>query len=272
VNQDGKYTISYRSVDKAGNVEAAKSIGFNLDSTAPVILVSGLTDGMSYNDSGDLTPQPTITDNLSGVDMTKTAAMLDGQNVQQGVAIPLYTLPLGSHAFTVTANDAAGNAQSVTVTFWTYADLDSLKALVTRFTDNKGIDNAGISKSLQKRLAQGELGEFVQLVRVQTGKHITNAAAKYLMRDAQAFLDYLKAKVNQFTSDKSINRADLAKDLLEALNEGNVKDFAEKVQEESGKHISQDAAISLLQGLQSLLAESKDNNTESGNKQQASEK
>ena len=71
LSQDGKYTVSYRSTDNAGNVEAVKTIGFNLDATAPTITVSGLVYG-TYSDSMDITPILTLSDNLSGVDSSKT--------------------------------------------------------------------------------------------------------------------------------------------------------------------------------------------------------
>ena len=107
-NQDGQYTVSYRSTDYAGNVEVAKTISFKLDSTAPEITVKNLVNG-SYNDSQDVTPVITLDESLSGIDASKTTITLDGQAVQHGGTIPLYSLPLGSHTFIVTASDLAGN-------------------------------------------------------------------------------------------------------------------------------------------------------------------
>lgn len=53
-SQDGMYTVSYRSTDKAGNVEAVKTVGFNLDATAPTITVSGLVNSPCRNWSHSL--------------------------------------------------------------------------------------------------------------------------------------------------------------------------------------------------------------------------
>lgn len=39
-NQDGRYNLSYRSTDKAGNVEAAKHVSFDIDKTAPTATVT----------------------------------------------------------------------------------------------------------------------------------------------------------------------------------------------------------------------------------------
>ena len=159
-DKDDKYTVSYRSTDNAGNAEAVKTIDFNLDSTLPTITVTGLVYG-TYSDSMDITPILTLSDNLSGVDSSKTTVTISTygelQTVQQGAAIPLYTLPLGSHTFIVTASDLAGNTSSQTVIFQTTTSIQSLQALVTRFTNAGWIDNAGIANSLQSKLANNNL-------------------------------------------------------------------------------------------------------------------
>ncbi|MFH5181442.1 OmpL47-type beta-barrel domain-containing protein [Paenibacillus sp. TAB 01] len=139
LSQDGNYTVSYRSTDNAGNVEAIKAIGFNLDATAPTITVSGLVYG-TYSDSMDITPIFTLGDNLSGVDSSKSTVTVSTygvkQTVQKGAAIPMYTLSLGTHTLIVTASDLAGNTESQTVMFQTTTSTQSLQALVTRFTNS----------------------------------------------------------------------------------------------------------------------------------------
>ncbi|MDQ0897885.1 OmpL47-type beta-barrel domain-containing protein [Paenibacillus sp. V4I7] len=184
INQDGSYIIMYRSVDNAGNVETARNISFNLDAHMPSVTISSPVKDNSYNDSGDLTLQFNVTDDLSGVDNNLTTVTLDGMTVQQATTIPLYSLALGTHTLTVTSSDLAGNTQSVTVTFQTITNIDSLMALVTRFSGNNGIDNGGIANSLQKKLEKGNLNSFINEVQAQSGKHISNEAAAYLLRDA----------------------------------------------------------------------------------------
>ncbi|WP_052487494.1 GH92 family glycosyl hydrolase [Gordoniibacillus kamchatkensis] len=187
VSQDGKYTLSYRSTDNTGNVEAAKTVSFNLDATAPTITVTGVVYG-TLSDAGDMTPIVTVNDNLSGVDSGKTTVTLDVYGLQQGTTIPLYTLPLGSHTLVVTSSDQAGNVGSKTVIFQTTASIESLKALVTRFAGAGWIDNAGIARSLQAKLAANNVADFVNEVKAQSGKHISSQAANYLLRDAQYLL------------------------------------------------------------------------------------
>lgn len=183
-SKDGNFTLSYRSTDNVGNEESVKSIRFSLDNTAPIITVSPPIED-SYNDSVDLIPQFTVSDSSSGVDGSKTVVTLDGQNLQQGVAIPLYTLKLDTHTLTITASDVAGNVQNQTVTFRTTANMESLKDLVERFAQNKGIDNAGIAKSLQAKLASGDLSSFINELQAQSGKHISSDASNFLLRDAK---------------------------------------------------------------------------------------
>ncbi|MDQ0897847.1 LamG-like jellyroll fold domain-containing protein [Paenibacillus sp. V4I7] len=189
-DKDDKYTVSYRSTDNAGNAEEAKIISFNLDATLPAITVSGVVYG-TFNDSGDMTPIIKLSDNLSGVDGSKTTVTLDTYGIQQGATIPLYTLPLGSHTLVVTASDLAGNTNSQTIMFQTTTSIQSLQALVTRFINMGWIDNPGIAKSLQSKLAANNLPDFVNEVQAQSSKHISAQAADYLLRDAK----YLSASV-----------------------------------------------------------------------------
>ncbi len=179
--------MSYRSTDNAGNVEAAKTISFNLDSTAPNITVMNVVYG-NYNDSLDVTPVIKLDDSLSGVDSSKTTVTLDGNAVQQGATIPLYTLPLGSHTIIVTASDLAGNTSNKEIVFRTTTSIQSLRDLVTRFTNAGWIDSAGIANSLQSKLSSNALAAFVNEVKAQSGKHISVEAADYLIRDAQYLL------------------------------------------------------------------------------------
>ncbi|NOU70383.1 DUF4838 domain-containing protein [Paenibacillus sp. LMG 31458] len=186
-SQDGKYTISYRSIDNAGNIEMPKTVSFKLDAIAPTITVTGLVYG-TYSDSVDITPIIVLSDDLSGVDNSKTTVMLDTYVVQQGITIPLYTLPLGLHELIVTSGDLAGNAESQMILFQTTTNSNSLKSLVTYFANAGWIDNAGIANSLQSKLDASNFAAFVNEVNAQSGKHITSQAASYLLRDAQYLL------------------------------------------------------------------------------------
>jgi hypothetical protein len=187
LNQDGQYTVSYRSTDNSGNVETVKSISFKLDLTGPTIKAAGVVNG-TYNDSTDITPVITLDDKFSGVDTSKTSVTLDGKDVQQGATIQLYKLPLGSHTFIVTASDLAGNTSRQTIVFQTTTSIKSMQDLVTLFTKTGWIDHAGIADSLQSKLNSNALTALVNEVKAQSGKHISAEAADLLIRDAQYLL------------------------------------------------------------------------------------
>ncbi|KRF43672.1 Ig-like domain-containing protein [Paenibacillus sp. Soil787] len=160
---------------------------YKSDFTPPEITVTGLVYG-TYSDDPAVTPVIALSDNLSGVDNSKTTVTLDTYGVQQDATIALYTLPLGSHTYTVTSSDLAGNVGSTSVVFQTKASIQSIQALVTLFTNKQWIDSAGISNSLQSKLAANDLVDFVSAVQAQSGKHISSEAAKYLLRDARYVL------------------------------------------------------------------------------------
>jgi hypothetical protein len=155
------------------------------DTTAPTIAVTGLEDGAVLGNSDELSVQVALSDDLSGIDDSKTAVTLDGNAYVSGTTLPLYTLAPGAHTFKVSASDKAGNTAAVTLTFATYTDEETLKQLVTSFREDGSIDSAGITNSLLKKLQAGQLKSFMNEVEAQRGKHIAEAAAVYLLRDAR---------------------------------------------------------------------------------------
>ncbi len=185
LDQDGAYSISYRSIDTVGHVETTKVLNLKRDGTAPEIVLS-VTE--SVYDSDDFIPSFTTYDNGSGVDASKTTITLDGQTLEQGKTIALYSLTLGSHTLIVTATDQAGNESSVKALFQVKTSLPSLQSLVALFTSSGSIDNQGIANSLQSKLTKGNLDSFLQEVKAQSGKHISNEAASILQRDAEELL------------------------------------------------------------------------------------
>ncbi|MDQ0972352.1 pectin methylesterase-like acyl-CoA thioesterase/lysophospholipase L1-like esterase [Neobacillus niacini] len=187
IDKDGKYDVSYRSVDNAGNIEEKQNISINLDANAPTIDMTGVVNDI-YNDSVDINPAIELKDNLSGIDNTKTTIALDGKFVENGEIIPLYKLPLGQHEYSVTAYDLAGNVVTQVVKFQTSTSIQSLQELITRFTEAGWIDRNGIAKSLKSKLHAENLAAFLNEVQAQRGKHVSVQYADYLIRDAEYLL------------------------------------------------------------------------------------
>jgi cytochrome c len=151
VTGDGTHTVSYRSKDKAGNVETEKAATVKIDGTRPTVLISGIADRQVYGDSNDLRISWQAVDSTSGV-KTLTGS-LDGGSFTSGSLLPLYTASLGTHTLTVTAVDNAGNRTDQTVTFGVSTSTRDMANLIDRFKA-VGWINQATQKSLQDQLTK----------------------------------------------------------------------------------------------------------------------
>ncbi|TMV43202.1 DUF4091 domain-containing protein [Paenibacillus mesophilus] len=110
-DRDGRYNVSYRSTDSAGNVESAKRISFEIDKTAPITTASvSEIDGLN----GWHVSNPTVT--LAAYDSGSGAA----QTLYRinGGSWLTYTQPVviadeGIHNFEFKSIDRAGNEEAV---------------------------------------------------------------------------------------------------------------------------------------------------------------
>ncbi|WP_339165913.1 S-layer homology domain-containing protein [Paenibacillus sp. FSL R5-0341] len=96
---DGNKTVYVRLIDRAGNIGSAQA-SITLDTTAPI--VTGVTDGESYNSSRTIT-------------FNEGTATLNGQNFISGTPVDAE----GSYVLVVT--DAAGNSITLTFTIINYS-------------------------------------------------------------------------------------------------------------------------------------------------------
>jgi len=173
------------------------------DTTAPVITIASPT-ATAYLHPASLTIDFTVTDDVAGV--RSVVADLDGVPVVDGQVIDLLTLALGSHTLTVNAVDRAWNTSAASVTFTVKATVASLKTLVNEFYAAGMISKAGTRTSLmaklsaaqkyanagQESLAISTLKAFINEVKAQTGKSITQAAAAVLIADARWVIESLR--------------------------------------------------------------------------------
>ncbi|NHC45029.1 DUF1349 domain-containing protein [Motilibacter sp. K478] len=206
VSADGNHTLVYRSVDKAGNVEADRTVTFKVDATGPAVTVSGVAAGASYGDSGaNRTVTFTAADPASGI--ASTSATLDGQPFTSGTALTLRQLSLGTHTLVVTSTDVAGNVTTSTTTFTVTTSFADIQALMDGYRA-AGQLSASAYTNLTDRLTraaqQAEVGseakaiafleQFISKAKNQIkGDAQDTIVRNLLMRDAQFLLDGLAA-------------------------------------------------------------------------------
>ena len=127
VGAQGLQVLEVRSVDRAGNVEAARSREILVDTAGPAVAITGLRPG-TYPSHHTATVTWTASDATSGVRTVR--ATLDGEAVEAG-QWHLRTLATGRHVLVVTATDVAGNTRSSTVTLTVRVTRSSVTKVVT---------------------------------------------------------------------------------------------------------------------------------------------
>ncbi|XEC93306.1 Ig-like domain-containing protein [Paenibacillus tarimensis] len=182
---DGEYTISYRSIDHAGNIEDAQSITFKIDQTAPVVTFS-VYGGTDYWIEETVTITCLAVDTVSGI----------ADSTCEDISAPAYTFEPGFHTVTAQATDAAGNEGSGTLHFEVKASPESLIRLVKQFlAEDPGIANS-LSMKLDNAMKQSGkarenmLNAFNHEVSAQSGKALTEEQAEILKRLADALRQY----------------------------------------------------------------------------------
>lgn len=105
---DGDWTLAVDATDVAGNTASPAQVRFAVDTTPPVIHVSGVTDGLLTRNS--VTPIVTVDEPHPGT----STVLLDGAPFSSGTPVTAE----GPHRLTVAAVDAVGNsAAPVSVEF-----------------------------------------------------------------------------------------------------------------------------------------------------------
>lgn len=106
VTAEGSYYLVAQATDKAGNA-TRHDTAFDIDKTAPVIVVTGVDNGGAYN--RDVTPVISATD----AHLKSVSATLDSVAFSSGTVIATE----GVHELVLTADDAAGNIAIDTISF-----------------------------------------------------------------------------------------------------------------------------------------------------------
>ena len=209
VTTPGITTITFHSVDNQDNIESNKTVTVRIDEIAPAIVVNQPTNS-NYTHSSTLTLDYNVSDaGGSGLNTTTPlmdgAATLAGHGLGSGQAIPLLTeLALGSHTFSVGADDKAANSSIVTVTFNIVVTAQSIIDDVSQLIGTGDIKKAQLKNSLLAKLnaaaaaiargnctaASNNYQAFINEVTAQIGKGIDATAANIMIADAQYMIDH----------------------------------------------------------------------------------
>ena len=119
---DGLHQIAISATDNFGNY-SEKIVAFNVDASAPIIDLSGVSDNTYYNHS--VTSVVNITDN----NLSSSRILLNGNNIPSSYDITAE----GSYFLSIRAEDAIGNISSKNINF--FIDLSAPEVVVT-FPEN----------------------------------------------------------------------------------------------------------------------------------------
>jgi hypothetical protein len=171
ITAPGTHVVSYRATDRAGLVEATKTLTVTVadrDTTGPTLVVTGLADGADYGHSRE--PVLGWSATPTGHPVRSVTARLDGGAVTAG-RLDLSALSLGRHTLVVTATDSAGNVTTRTLRFTVSTSFTDVKRLVKRFAKD-----GSMTKAVRAEVLDG-------LVRAQTLAKKTPARSVEVLRE-----------------------------------------------------------------------------------------
>jgi len=172
VTTDGAgQVITGTAVDNAGNT-ATTSVTLNIDKTPPVITVTGVSGGATYQFGIVPSPNYTVTDNLSGIASSSANDTTDNGTCKI------------THTYTVTASDIAGNGTTKVTTYYVTSTSFGVIDLINQMVSSGLITNDGIANSLIKQANNNSWNAFINHVNAQTGKFIDALAAQLLIQAA----------------------------------------------------------------------------------------
>ena len=113
-SETGTYTVTASAKDKAGNASGNEKLTFTVDTKAPVISITGVTDGGVYTYGQAVSPKVTVTDDYlasRSVTYTKAGEAISNPSFEQLKEND------GLYTMTVTATDKAGNSSRRQISF-----------------------------------------------------------------------------------------------------------------------------------------------------------
>jgi hypothetical protein len=179
---DGAHTLSYYSVDGAGNVEATRSVVIVVDTTSPVINYVGNRGTYTVAEVVDISC--TATDGLTGVVWTDCTR----------VGGPAAGFGLGATTLTASASDAAGNTTTASTTFTVIVTPESLGELVAELLGESNAVNSilasinAIANAPTEAAASGGLTALANKLEGLVAKGLLTAAQAELLLQLAASL------------------------------------------------------------------------------------
>lgn len=184
---EGHTLIQFRSTDATGNVEdPAQSIDLWIDTAPPTITYRG--NAGTYTTADSVAISCSADDAVSGV-ASHTCADISG---------PASSFGVGTHTFSATATDAAGNVGTGSVTFTVQPAVADPWAALRQLID-QWVTKPGIATALKAKLAAAEaaalrgdlrakagiIGAFINQLDAQAGKALTVEQAAVLIAMAR---------------------------------------------------------------------------------------
>ena len=171
LTSEGTYPVGLRALDNAGNLSTLASLNFGIDETAPVVTVTGVTQGAIYQLGAVPTANCPTTDALSGV-ATNAMAHVTGGNGH------------GEGQFTATcsgATDNAGNvAPPVAVTYDVVSDISASVNVLTQFHANNNSSGTMTVRNTSENNSNVYGPIQVVLTQLPPGVAVANPTGTYL--------------------------------------------------------------------------------------------
>jgi hypothetical protein len=173
---DGTTTVSCSATNAIGSADPV-SVTVQRDTTKPVVTYTGNAGAYTVDQTIDIHCAASDPSPGSGLESTTC----------EDISGPAWSFTLGSHTFSASAQDVAGNVGTKSTTFTIGVTFSSLEALVSRFSTSldvaTGLNDKLIaaSKAKSANTRGNQLNAFANQVNAQTGKALTEEQAQLLL-------------------------------------------------------------------------------------------
>ncbi|MGQ4666063.1 OmpL47-type beta-barrel domain-containing protein [Metabacillus halosaccharovorans] len=279
LTEDGTHTISYWSVDEAGNTEEPHTVKVKIDKTTPqskAEMNSEEPDGENDWYIKPITVTLSVDDSLSGV--KDTFYSLDGGTTWETYTEPFVVSQDGEHKIKYYSKDNAGNSEEAVTLDTVKLDQTGPVIDIDGPTDESYMDDqtvtvnykvsdklSGVNDSSIVAKLDGqsiEYGTDISLYKLSLGEHVLtvsavdqagNSASKKVSFKTTTSISSLKELVTMFQENGSIDNHGIANSLIKKVQSNDLKAFINQVKAQSNKHISKEAASYLLRDAEYLL-------------------